>query len=80
MSVPLTVDREIDARSSFCPGPLMELIRGIRESEVDARLAVLSRDPGSRTDIPAWVAKAGHELLAVEENEGYARYVVRKAR
>ncbi len=77
---PITVDREIDARASFCPGPLMELIRAVRESDVDERLAVLSKDPGSRTDIPAWVAKAGHQLLAVEDNEGYARYVVRKAR
>ncbi len=71
-------DREIDARSSFCPGPLMELIRAIRESEVGATIAVLSKDPGSRTDIPAWVGKAKHELLAVDEIDDYARFVVRK--
>jgi len=23
----ITIDKEIDARGSFCPGPLMELIR-----------------------------------------------------
>jgi TusA-related sulfurtransferase len=80
MTTPTTVDREIDARGSFCPGPLMELIRGIRESEVGTTLAVLSRDPGSRTDIPAWVEKAGHELIDVEDRGDHARYVIRKAR
>jgi len=25
----ITIDKEIDARGSFCPGPLMELIRGM---------------------------------------------------
>ncbi len=76
----VAVSQEIDARGSFCPGPLMELIRAIRQADVGELIAVLSKDPGSRTDIPAWVAKAGHELVAVEDEDGYARYVVRKAR
>ena len=51
--------RVIDARGSFCPGPLMELIRAIRESEPGAVIAVDSSDNGSKTDIPKWVEKAG---------------------
>jgi TusA-related sulfurtransferase len=76
----LTIKQEIDARGSFCPGPLMELIRAIRANQVDDVVAVLSKDPGSRTDIPAWVAKAGHQLVSVDDVDGYARFVVRKAR
>ena len=34
------ITRTIDARGSFCPGPLMELIRGIREAAVGDVLAV----------------------------------------
>ena len=68
----------IDARGSFCPGPLMELIRGIREGQVDDILAVISSDNGSKTDIPAWVQKAGHELIGVFPHEGYDEIVVRK--
>ena len=74
------VDKEIDARGSFCPGPLMELIRGMKTLPVRGTLAVLSSDPGSLKDIPAWLAKAGHELLASEPHEGYTRFVARKAR
>lgn len=75
-----TIDRTIDARGSFCPGPLMELIRGIRESQVGDVLAVLSSDKGSKIDIPKWIEKAGHRLIAVESLEGYDRIIVEKAR
>ena len=74
------ITRTVDARGSFCPGPLMELIRAIRESQVGEVLAVLSSDKGSKIDIPKWIEKAGHRLIAVETLEGYDRMVVEKAR
>jgi tRNA 2-thiouridine synthesizing protein A len=73
-----TEARTIDARGSFCPGPLMELIRGIRESEPGQVLAVYSSDTGSRTDIPRWVEKAGHRLVGIVQHEGYDEIVVEK--
>ncbi len=75
----VTIDKEIDARGSFCPGPLMELIRGIKVLPVGGVLAVLSSDPGSSKDIPAWVTKAGHEFIGAFPEPGYTRFVVRKA-
>ena len=72
--------RTIDARGSFCPGPLMELIRAIREAQVGDVIAVLSSDNGSRTDIPKWVEKAGHRLIGVTERPGYDEIVVEKLR
>jgi TusA-related sulfurtransferase len=58
----------------------MSLIGAIREGDVGDVLEVLSSDEGSRTDIPAWVAKAKHELVEVVEEDGFVRFVVRKAR
>jgi len=77
---PGTITRTVDARGSFCPGPLMELIRAIRESQVGDVLAVRSTDKGSKLDIPKWVEKAGHRLLAVDAREGYDEIVVQKLR
>jgi len=74
------VTRTIDARGSFCPGPLMELIRAIRESEVGDVLAVYSSDAGSKADIPKWVEKAGHRLVGLETRDGYDEIVVEKLR
>ncbi|HEU4572789.1 MAG TPA: sulfurtransferase TusA family protein [Candidatus Limnocylindrales bacterium] len=75
-----TVTRTIDARGSYCPGPLMELIRVIRESQVGDVLAILSSDSGSRIDSPKWVDKAGHRLVAIEAHDGYDEIVVEKLR
>ncbi len=75
----MTVDKEIDARGSFCPGPLMELIRGVKALPVGGTLAVLSSDPGSNKDIPAWTAKARHEFIGAFPMQGHTRFVIRKA-
>ncbi len=74
------VTRTIDARGSFCPGPLMELIRTIREAQVGDVVAVLSADSGSKTDIPRWVEKAGHRMVGVLAKDGYDEIVVEKLR
>lgn len=70
----------LDARGSFCPGPLMELLRGIRQAQIGEELEVWSSDQGSRKDIPFWVQKAGHELVGVFDEPGYTRFVVKKLR
>ena len=75
-----TITTSIDARGSFCPGPLMELIRGMKEAEVGDVLAVLSTDRGSKTDIPKWVEKAGHRLIGVFARDGYDEIIVEKVR
>jgi len=70
----------LDARGSFCPGPLMELIRGIRQAKVGELIEVWSSDSGSRRDIPFWVQKAGHQMVGVYEEAGYARFLVKKVK
>jgi tRNA 2-thiouridine synthesizing protein A len=74
------ITRSIDARGMPCPGPLMSLIGAIREGTVGDTIEVLSSDEGSKTDIPAWVAKAGHELVEVVDDEDYSHFVIRKVR
>lgn len=78
MTTPAT--RVVDARGSYCPGPLMELIRAIREGQVGDLIAVYSSDAGSKLDIPKWVEKAGHRLVSLEARDGYDEIVVEKLR
>ncbi|MBE3550958.1 MAG: Rhodanese-like domain protein [Brockia lithotrophica] len=72
--------KTIDARGSFCPGPLMELIKAAREAKVGDVLEVLSNDAGSAKDIPEWAKKMGHTVLYVEEAEGYWKIAIKKER
>ena len=38
----ITITKEIDARGSFCPGPLMELIRNVKMAQIGDVIAVIS--------------------------------------
>ena len=70
----------IDARGSFCPGPLMELIAGIKFGAVGDEFEVLSTDKGSASDIPEWVRKVGHQLLDTREEAGVWHISLRKTK
>ncbi|MCL4767543.1 MAG: sulfurtransferase TusA family protein [Hyphomicrobiaceae bacterium] len=72
--------RIVDARGSYCPGPLMELIANMKMAQVGDELEVLSTDRGSATDIPEWIRKVRHEHLGTEEKEGVWHILVRKTR
>lgn len=68
----------VDARGSFCPGPLMELIAAMKMATVGDELVVLSTDKGSATDIPEWIRKVKHEYIGTEEKDGVWHVKVRK--
>ena len=36
---------------------------------------MFSSDEGSKTDIPAWVMKAKHDLVEVVDDNGYAHFI-----
>lgn len=76
----LAITKSIDARGMACPGPLLALIGAIRQGQVGDTFEVISSDAGSKTDIPAWIAKAKHQLVEIVEDAGFARFIVRKAR
>ena len=59
----MEADRIIDARGSFCPGPLMELIAGMKMSKVGETIELLSSDKGSAQDVPEWINKVGHQMV-----------------
>ena len=71
---------KIDARGSFCPGPLMELIATLKLIQVGDEVEVWSSDNGSANDIPEWVKKVGHQMVGIDEQDGYWSVVVRKAK
>ncbi len=72
--------RVIDARGSFCPGPLMELIGWMKMAQVGDELEVLSTDKGSANDIPEWIKKVGHDFLGTREEAGVWHITVKKAK
>lgn len=74
----MSESKVIDARGSFCPGPLMELIAAMKLVAVGDQLEVLSTDKGSANDIPEWIAKVGHQMVGSFEQDGVYHIQVRK--
>ncbi|PLR83683.1 sulfurtransferase TusA family protein [Bacillus sp. V33-4] len=74
------VTKSIDARGAYCPGPLMELVKGIKKGAIGDVIEVISTDKGSAKDIPEWVNKMGHEIVYRKNDGDEFRIAVRKAK
>jgi len=67
----------VDARGSRCPVPVVEAARAARDRAAGTVLRVLSTDPATAHDLPAWCRMRGHDLLDVGAGEGDQEVVVR---
>ena len=70
----------VDARNTFCPGPLMELISFMKRADVGDQMELLSTDDGSANDVPQWIAKVGHELVSNEKIDDVWHIVVKQVK
>ena len=71
MSENPTPDVEVDSRGATCPGPLMDLIGKVKESDPGTVIKLQTSDAGSQSDIPEWLDEAGHDLLEMVEEEDH---------
>jgi len=67
----------IDSRGSFCPGPITDLFKAYRSSQVGDTIELLATDPAARADVTAWAQKSGNQLLDVVDEQGYIRIIVK---
>jgi len=72
--------RQVDARGTACPGPLLEAKRAITAIPVGGVMELLSSDASTNSDIPRWAGKIGHEYLGTIEEAGYWRIFVKRGR
>ena len=74
----IKIDKTIDARGAACPGPLMELIKAMKQESVGSVIEILSSEKGTSVDAPAWLQKVGQELVKVEERGDYWSIIAKK--
>jgi tRNA 2-thiouridine synthesizing protein A len=74
----LTISKSVDARGTACPGPLLEAKKAIGSINTGDIMEILSSDEGTKSDIPKWTNKKGHEYLGVIEDSGYFKLYVKK--
>lgn len=73
------VASELDARGLQCPMPILKTRKALSDLEVGALLRVVSTDPGSIKDFPAFAEQTGHQLIEQEERDGEYTFLIQKS-
>lgn len=67
----------IDTCGMHCPMPLLKTKLQLNSMVSGDHLEVVSDDPGSARDIPAYLKLTAHELEQTEESGGLFRFLIR---
>jgi TusA-related sulfurtransferase len=67
----------VDSRGSFCPGPITDLFKAYRNSQLGDVIELLATDPAAKSDVTAWAKRTGNELVGMTDEQGYIRIVIR---
>jgi len=76
----ITADKQVDARGTACPGPLLEVKRSITSVQVGQVMELLSSDQSTNKDVPRWAKKIGHEYMGTLEEAGYWRIFIKRGK
>ena len=72
--------QSLDCVGLFCPEPLFQTREAMDELEVGDVLEVLADDPAAEEDLTRFAKRAGHEVIAVDDQGDYQRFLIRKGR
>jgi tRNA 2-thiouridine synthesizing protein A len=70
-------DVSVDCRGRPCPVPVIELARAVAAAAPGAVVEVVSDDPASAHDVPAWARLRGREYLGAAPAGDATAYRVR---
>ena len=78
----------VDASGRFCPGPVIDASDAARQVALGEVFELITTDPGSWRDIPAWCRNTDNALLVAEASsdgerqsgEQRYRFVIRRDR
>ncbi|MEK9909042.1 MAG: sulfurtransferase TusA family protein [Candidatus Thalassarchaeaceae archaeon] len=73
-----TPNRRLDLLGFFCPVPVHETRKALKEMQEDELLEVHADDPETLQDMPALCVRIGVQLLSVKEESGEYRFLIKK--
>ena len=74
----ITPNRTADFSGLASPMPILKTKKAVDGMKVGEVLKMISTDPGSVSDVQAWVKKTGHELLDHEVSGGKFVFYIKK--
>jgi len=76
--IQVTVNKVVDARGTACPGPLLAAKKAIGEINSGEIMEILSSDEATKSDVPKWANKKGHEYLGTIDDSGFFKIYLKK--
>ena len=75
----IQVDATLDCKGLSCPMPIVKLAKKMKKEVQSGQVLKMDgTDPGSKTDVPKWCQRNGHDYLGMEEDDGVYTYFIRK--
>ena len=73
----ITPDDTLDSSGLSCPMPLLKTKKQLGSMQSGQVLEVISTDPGTKNDLPAFARKTGNELLGVKDEDGRSLFYLK---
>jgi len=73
-----SVSKTLDYKGLKCPMPIVKISQEMPKLKVGDVVEVLTTDPGSLSDFPAWAKSSGNEVLETKQETGLIRIFVRR--
>jgi len=67
----------VDSRGTMCPGPITDLFRAFRNSNIGDVIELWATDPAAKPDVQAWAKRSGNEVISIIDEKGYTKIQVR---
>lgn len=75
----MKADETLDCVGLYCPMPIVNTAKKMKELKKGQILEVLSDDDGIKEDMPSWCKTTGNEFLDIQEDDGIYRVFVKKS-
>ena len=75
----MNAEETLDCVGLYCPMPIVNVAKKIKEMKQGEVLEVLADDSGIKQDMPNWCKSTGNEFLGIEEKEGVYHVFVQKS-
>jgi TusA-related sulfurtransferase len=76
----MKADASLDCIGLYCPMPIANAAKKMKEMKTGEVLEVLADDEGIKADMPAWCKATGNEFLGMEEEKGKIKVYVKKTK
>jgi tRNA 2-thiouridine synthesizing protein A len=73
----ITPTTVVDSRGTMCPGPITDLFKAYRHSNIGDVIELLATDPAAKSDTQAWAKRSGNEIVNMIDEKDHVRIQIR---